>query len=194
MIDCETLEASPNSHRLEKIGESKPPNLESFLPKAKTPQRKNKTNVKRSSFVITSSAYKKEMEGKKLIQEEIERRKEENRQKRLKKKLEKEAKSKQARKSKAEEKHPTQENKAETGKTRPEQKENTDEESLEGNNNIWRKSGLCFSCGSDTSSKKIGVKCQDCNRVYHIACLEKRGLFKDFYRCGICTVKQSMRL
>ncbi|KAJ8967575.1 hypothetical protein NQ314_002774 [Rhamnusium bicolor] len=85
----ETVEFSPNSRRSETIDESRSLNLEDFLPKAKTPQRKNRIQVKRSSLVITSSTYKKEMEEKKKIKEELEQRKEENRQKRLRQKLEK---------------------------------------------------------------------------------------------------------
>lgn len=39
--------------------------IDDFLPKAITPERKNKKNIKKTSFVITSSANKKDLEEKK---------------------------------------------------------------------------------------------------------------------------------
>lgn len=133
--------------------------IDDFLPKAITPERKNKKNIKKTSFVITSSANKKDLEEKKQIKEEIEKRKEENRKKRQDKKTEKETK------------------KEETVQPDPQK-------------NIIQKSGLCFTCVSNMTSKKIGIRCQNCTRAYHFACLLKNGVFKDFFLCSVCFIKK----
>lgn len=203
----QTVESSPNSHRSEAMQELNTLNLEYFLPKAKTPQRKNKIQVKRTSFVITSSAYKKEMEEKKNIKEALEQQKENNRQKRLKKKMEEQTKPKKqtGKADQKEEKVVTTETEGvgtKSSKTIEKQNKNNKTETITGEiqedkreekNNIIINTGLCFSCLTNITFKKLGVKCQDCTRTYHIACLNQKGLLKDFYRCGVCTVKLSMR-
>lgn len=143
--------------------------LEDFLVKARTPERKNRNQLQRTSFVITSTAYKKQMEENKRAKEEIEKRKEENRQKRIQKQLEKESKG------------------TSTNKQTDKIVENLSEEK-----NIIRRTGLCFSCALNITTKKLGIKCQDCTRTYHVICLKKRDLFKDFFRCAVCYLKQNM--
>lgn len=120
----ETLESNTNSQRSETINQSGSLNIEDFLPKAKTPERKNKKQIKRSSFVITCSAYKKEMEEKIKVKEELEQRKEENRQKRLKQKLENQAKSKKNKECKAYEEQNKQDRRGKTEDSHTKQAEN----------------------------------------------------------------------
>ncbi|KAG5862082.1 hypothetical protein JTB14_036240 [Gonioctena quinquepunctata] len=55
--------------------------IEEFLLKMKTPERKNETETERSSFVIASTVYKQQLEEEERIKQEVERKKEENKQK-----------------------------------------------------------------------------------------------------------------
>ncbi|CAH1099250.1 unnamed protein product [Psylliodes chrysocephalus] len=172
-------------------------------------------NKEDSCIALTKKKWKKRKK-----KEALEHQKEENRQKRLKQKLEKQAKPKQTKKSKVD--APAEASKtadtvcvdapAETSKTADTKlvdapaevskiaKNHPNSEKIyktetidEVKNNVIKRTGLCFSCVANITLNKIGIKCQECNRVYHMVCLKKRGVFKDFYRCGVCTVKLSLR-
>lgn len=58
------------------------PRIDDYLPRVKTPERKGKVQSQRSSFVITSTQYKKELEEKEKEKEEKKRKAEENKRKR----------------------------------------------------------------------------------------------------------------
>lgn len=113
------------------------------------------------------------MEEKQKEKEELEMKKEERIRARLLKKLEK------------------------TNKVNKKNKQKSLHESKEeiSSNNILRETGLCFSCASECTHIKFGIKCQaqNCQRMFHVACLKKRGVFKDHFRCSVCTLKQKMR-
>ncbi|CAH1109875.1 unnamed protein product [Psylliodes chrysocephalus] len=186
MSSKKTVESGLNCCGSEIIEKAIAINLEDFLPKAKTPERKNKNQIKKTSFVISSSAYKKEMKEKKKKKEALEHQKEENRQKRLKQKLEEQGKPKQTIKSKVDEKQPKQGKKSKTADTdcidAPAEASNITkkhpnsekfcktETTDEVKNYVIKRTGLCFSCVTNITLNKIGIKCQDCNRVYHLVC------------------------
>lgn len=122
------------------------------------------------------------MEESKRAKEEIEERKERNRQNRIQKKLENEKKSliKNSKKS-------------EKISDKKISDEKILDEKISDEKNFIKKTGLCFSCVSNITVNKLGVKCQDCSREYHVNCLKKNSLFKDFFICAVCSIKRGMK-
>lgn len=52
--------------------------------------------------------------------------------------------------------------------------------------NIVIEKGLCFVCTHNIYRTNIGIKCQTCNRTYHVECLQKTNVFKEKFICQTC--------
>lgn len=64
---------------------------------------------------------------------------------------------------------------------------------LDLNKNIKLVRGLCYSCVNNLNSSNFGIKCQFCNRAYHLKCIENFQLHKsnsDIFECVTCLKKK----
>lgn len=164
--------------------------IEDYLLKAKTPMRKGKMTSERASYVITSTAYKKNVEEKEKIKEEKEKKKEENKRKRLLKTL-------QTKENDPVPKKPKNQHVESTCETHVRNLFNTEEDHLNGitssnMNNIFVRRGVCFMCAKNIYMTNIGIKCRNCQRIYHVECLKRKNLYKDNYLCAVCNMKNCL--
>lgn len=217
--------------------------IKDFLQKPRTPERAGKRNSVRTSFVLVSSAYKRDLEEKENVRLEKERKKEENKLKRAKraeenllkipkigrnnvnnKKYKKKVKEEKkldeiittrnegeaveisndltSEKVKVlkidEDKHNMSTDKENKTENRFEKESEShtykrklfsDEDSctdvsLTLNYKVTK--GLCFICTHNITLCQIGIRCQKCNRIYHVTCLKKYGLYKEIFVCNSC--------
>lgn len=56
-------------------------------------------------------------------------------------------------------------------------------------NNILVRKGLCYICVKNMYLTNIGIKCQKCNRTYHVSCLKRKDLYKEYFLCSVCFLK-----
>lgn len=200
-----------NNEEVTNLGNCK---LEDYLKSPKTPQRTGKRQSERMPYVVTSSTYKKILEDKQKLKEETERKKEEKRierQKRKQEQLEKKAqqntkrgktqrilktinKNKQERNNK--DVVSKEQNQCKDAHVRnlfleeglcADVKTAETEKPILVKNNILVRRGLCFICTNNIYLTRVAIRCQKCNRTYHVDCLERKNMFKDFFECQSCS-------
>ncbi|KAF2890642.1 hypothetical protein ILUMI_15531 [Ignelater luminosus] len=184
--------------------------LRDYLLWPKTPERKGKKNSEKRSHVITSSGWKAIFEGKEREKREKEKKKEDNKKKRNEKTVANTKKQHRTKKGKEKaigepmKQSPTRQplthvrnlsSLSENPSTFESLVQSSAVQHNNGNivlppkNNIIRNKGLCFICVANISLLNFGIQCQKCTRLYHLKCLRKHSLYKEYFTCKVCINK-----